>query len=169
VILLLRGAPGTGKSTTAAALSARLGGPPSLAVVEVDDLRGDLWHVPPALRLDDDERHHLALAQAARIARALLGAGVRRVCVVDTFSDGAVAAFRGALRCSVPVAEIVLHCDRKEHCERLRLRPEVPGVYRDAVAACAMADELRGAGCVVRTTGVAPCVVAEQIAWMLHE
>jgi predicted kinase len=167
VILLLRGAPGTGKSTTALALSARLGGPPRLAVVEVDDLRGDLWHVPPALRLEDDERHHIALAHAARIARALLGAGVRSVVVVDTFSAPGVEAFRDALRCAVTVAEVVLHCDRDEHAYRLRTRPETPGVYRDAVVACAMADELAGAGCVVRTTGVSPCVVAEQIAKLL--
>lgn len=166
MILLLRGAPGSGKSTTAAALSARLGGPPELAVVEVDDLRGDLWHVPPALRLDDGERHHVALAHAARIARALLGAGVRRVVVADTFSAAGVAAFRAALRAPVAVAEVVLHVEPDEHAERLRTRPG-EHAFRDASVALGMAARLACEGCVVRTSGRAPGAVAEEIAAIL--
>lgn len=167
MILLLRGAPGTGKSTTALALSDRLGGPPRLAVVEVDDLRGDLWHVPPALRLEDDERHHIALAHAARIARALLGAGVRRVVVVDTFSARSVEAFRLALRCDVRVAEVVLHADPGEHARRLETR-EGTHAFRDASVALAMARSLVGEGRVVRTTGASAGDVAAQIAMMLE-
>lgn len=166
MILLLRGAPGAGKSTTAAALSARFGGPPRLAVVEVDDLRGDLWHVPPALRLEDDERHRIALAHAARIARALLGVGVRRVVVVDTFSARAVEAFRGALRCAVPVAEVVLHVEPEEHVRRLETR-EGEHAFRDASVALGMAREMAESGCVVRTTGASTNDVAAQIAAML--
>lgn len=168
MILLLRGAPGTGKSTTAAALSARLGGPPRLAVVEVDDLRGDLWHVPPALRLEDDERHHIALAHAARIARALLGVGVRRVVVVDTFSARGVEAFRGALRCAVPVAEVVLHAEPEEHVRRLETR-EGEHAFRDASVALEMARELASEGRVVRTTGADVGDVATELARMLGE
>ena len=166
MILLLRGAPGSGKSTTAAALSARLGGPPRLAVVEVDDLRGDLWHVPPALRLDDGERHHLALAQAARIARALLGVGVRRVVVVDTFSVRGVEAFRAALRCDVRVDDVVLHAEPEEHARRLETR-EGEHAFRDAQVALGMARELLREGRVVQTTGASAGDVAAQIAAML--
>lgn len=166
MILLLRGAPGTGKSTTALALSAHLGGPPRLAVVEVDDLRGDLWHVPAALRLDDGERHHVALAQAARVARALLGAGVRRVVVVDTFSACGVEAFRGALRCDVRVAEVVLYAEPEEHARRLETRGGTHA-FRDASVALAMAAALASEARVVRTTGTSAGEVAAQIATML--
>jgi predicted kinase len=171
VILLLRGAPGAGKSTTAAALSACLGAPPRIAVVEVDDLRGDLWHVPSALRLDDGERHHLALAQAARIALALLGAGVRSVVVVDTFSARGVEAFRAALRCSTEVREVVLHAEPEEHARRLETR-EGAHAFRDARVALAMARELLSDGLArehraVRTTGASAVDVASQIAAML--
>lgn len=120
-VLLLRGAPGAGKSTTAAALSRLLGGPPALAVVEVDELRGDLWRTP-AHRLDDVEKHHTALVHAARLARALLGAGVRRVCVVDTFSAAGVQVLRGELA-ELETRAVVLHCTPEEHARRLRERP----------------------------------------------
>lgn len=119
MILLLRGAPGVGKSTAAALAVLQLGGAPRAAVVEVDDLRGDLWHVSAVEGMPDHARHLLAVAQAAGVALALLGAGVGLVIVVDTFSRAGVDAFTRALRRRAGLRTVTLTVGRTEHCERL--------------------------------------------------
>jgi len=78
-VVLIRGAPGAGKSTLGRRLRAAL---TAAAVVEVDDLRTMLSQVDWANR-----RHHdQALAGMFALARGLLGAGVRPVVVIDTLS-----------------------------------------------------------------------------------
>lgn len=160
-LLLLRGAPGAGKSTTARELVRRLGGPPEAAAVEVDELRGDLCSTP-ALRLDDAERHHVALVHAARLARSLLGAGVRRVVVVDTFAPAGVLAFRTALHVDVEVQTIVLHAPPDEHARRVASR-QGEHAFRDVGAALAMAAGLDAEGCAVSAAGE-PHEVAARVA-----
>ncbi len=77
-VILLRGAPAVGKSTTARGLIEvlRRG-----AVVEVDHLRGIQadcdWH--------DRRQHAVALSVAAQCAQAFLVEGVSPVILVDTF------------------------------------------------------------------------------------
>lgn len=168
MILLIRGAPGVGKSTVAARLVARLGGAPVAAVVEVDELRGDLWYVPPALVLPEADRHHLAIAGAAQVALALLDVGVEVVVVVDTFAPFGVEAFAQALRGRTEVRSVTLIVEVGEHAYRLATRPEVPGVYRDLDVASMMNAELAaGEGVRIDTTGADPTEVAAQIAALL--
>ena len=128
-ILLLGGAPGSGKSTVARLFANRA------AVVEVDDLRGELHRIPSAAALTSSEVHHVALAQAATIALAFLSRGERQVVVVDTFGLSAFHAFFRALRGRAVVKSVSLVVDLGEHARRLETRPEVPGVFRDLEAA----------------------------------
>lgn len=141
MILLLRGAPGVGKSTVARLVAG--GATPRSAVVEVDDLRGELWHAgDDVAALPDFARHRLALVMAAQIARALLASGVARVVVADTFAAAGVDAFVAALRGRAEVRSVTLTVRRDEHARRLAERREVPGVFRDLEIAADMNEEL---------------------------
>jgi chloramphenicol 3-O-phosphotransferase len=166
-LLLLRGAPGAGKSTTARALAAFR---PAPAVVEVDELRGDLWQVPAATRLEDAERHHIALVHAARLARALLDAGALRVVVVDTFAPGGVLAFTEALRGAVDVRSVTLAVAPLEHKRRLLERTGVHA-FRDFGVASRMNVDLESeTGEIVRSAGAPEDVageVARRVGWAL--
>ncbi len=139
-VLLLRGAPGVGKSTTATFLREAHG----LAVVEVDDLRGELWHVPPLSGFSDAERHQVALAHAAVTALALIRAG-RPVVIVDTFNSAGIAVLELALRGRAAILPIALVLEPGELTRRLATRPEVPGVFRNAEVSTRFNEELRDA------------------------
>jgi predicted kinase len=135
-ILLLRGAPGVGKTTTAACLRERHG----VLVVEVDDLRGELFHVGPLVGLADHERHYVALAQAATMA-LLMRTHAGRVVVVDTFNAACMAAFEHAVRGRARLVPVSLVADPLVLARRLETRPEVPGAFRDAVVARALNED----------------------------
>lgn len=78
-VVLVRGAPGAGKSTLGRRLRKTL---TQAAVVEVDELRAMLSQVDWASR-----RHHdQALEGMFALVRGFLGAGVRPVVVIDTLS-----------------------------------------------------------------------------------
>jgi hypothetical protein len=159
-ILLLRGAPGSGKSTVAALLAKHH----EAAVIEVDDLRGELWRVPAVSGLSEPDRHHLALAQAAGMALALLRAGCRPV-VVDTFNTRCVEVFQQALRGRAAMRLRALVVEPLELARRLVERPEVLGVFRDVVVSAQFNAELFAAPAWTRidTTGIAPRLVAELV------
>lgn len=164
MILLLRGAPGVGKSTIAVEAAVILGGGPAVAVIEVDDLRGDLWHTP-AIAIPEDDRYVLALGLAARVAMALLEAGVGRVIVVDTFAAWAARVFQKALRGRALARAISLLADDGEIGHRLATRPERPGVFRDSPVARALNAELAAEADAARldTSGCRPREVAAHV------
>lgn len=79
-VLLLRGAPGVGKSTLARALRDAL---QRAAVLEVDGFRA-----MQAIDWESDEQHDIALEVAVTAAARFAAAGVRPVILVDTFCGG---------------------------------------------------------------------------------
>lgn len=85
-LLLVRGAPGVGKSSAAKLLRKLI---PAGAIVEVDHVRGMI----AAVRWIDSEQHLVALAVTRSIVRSFLEQNFRPVVVVDTFSRGKLKAF----------------------------------------------------------------------------
>jgi predicted kinase len=78
-VLVLRGAPGVGKSTLGRGLRRAL---PCGAVIEVDDVRGMLSQVD----WTDRHQHDIALAVGLDTACSFIEHGRRPVIVIDTFS-----------------------------------------------------------------------------------
>ena len=89
-VLVLRGAPGAGKSTLGRHLRKAL---PSGAVIEVDDLRGMLAQVDWSSR----EHHDIAMSVAMEALLGFLGVGVRPVVLIDTFSRSRLHAVQARL------------------------------------------------------------------------
>jgi tRNA uridine 5-carbamoylmethylation protein Kti12 len=85
-LLLVRGAPGVGKSTAVRTLRKHIG---SGAVVEVDHVRGMIADV----RWVDTAHHLAALGVTRGIIHSFLSRGFRPVIVVDTFSGGKLRQF----------------------------------------------------------------------------
>lgn len=89
-VLVIRGAPGVGKSTLGRGLRKTL---PYGAVIEVDDLRGMLTQVDWTSRLDHDVALDIALGAVERLVA--LG---RRPCVlIDTFSRSRLTTVQARL------------------------------------------------------------------------
>ena len=96
-VLLVRGAPGVGKTTACRKLRKLI---PEGAVIEVDALRGMIAGV----RWVDTEHHLVALDHALLLIRAFLEKGFRPVVLVDTFSRGKLQRFAADLPFSYRVA-----------------------------------------------------------------
>lgn len=90
-LILLKGAPGVGKSTAAKLLARHF---TSGVRIEVDTLRGMVIDV----KWTDQEEHGNLLTLAAQLAASFLHVGFAPVILIDTFSgdkmDGFLAAFR---------------------------------------------------------------------------
>lgn len=118
-ILVIRGAPGVGKSATAKCLAACF---PGGAKIEVDVLR----KMVIAVDWKDQREHVLMLDAAAGLAYDMAKSGFRPVIVVDTFSGDKVNRFLDVLRsldttCSSQV--FALHTTDEVLRSRLSLRP----------------------------------------------
>jgi len=88
-IILIKGAPGVGKSTAARLLASSF---PKGALVEVDSLRKMVINVDWTC-----QREHIDLLRLAAVfADGLVGSGISPVLVVDTFSGDKVDCFLGA-------------------------------------------------------------------------
>jgi len=85
-VLLVRGAPGVGKSSATRALRKLI---PHGAIVEVDHVRGMIASV----RWVDTGQHLVALGVTLGIVRSFLQENFRPIIVVDTFSRGKLKAF----------------------------------------------------------------------------
>lgn len=90
-VIIIRGAPGVGKSRVAKVLAGRF---PKGAKVEVDALR----KMVNSVRWTDQEEHIKLLGLAARVTSEFAGMGFRPVIVVDTFSGDKVGGFLHALK-----------------------------------------------------------------------
>jgi predicted ABC-type ATPase len=90
-VIVIRGAPGAGKSRTAKALSERLG---RGVRVEVDTLRSMVFPVD----WTNQAEHLAALSVASSVAARFVCQGHRPVIVVDTFSGDKITKFLSELR-----------------------------------------------------------------------
>ncbi|MBX9719657.1 MAG: AAA family ATPase [Microbacteriaceae bacterium] len=129
-LVLLKGAPGVGKTTAAKLLAGYL---PSGARVEVDTLRQMVISVD----WTNQAEHRCLLAISARLAAGFLNAGIAPVIVVDTFSGGKVDGFLSELyahRPAVRVCAVTLYAS--EAALRKRILHREPGGFRNATIAC---------------------------------
>jgi predicted kinase len=119
-VIIIRGAPGVGKSTLAKALASHF---PKGVRLEVDTLRGMVISVD----WTNQQEHKDLLLVAARLTRHFLGLGYRPVIVVDTFSGDKVKPFLDALneaRPGLQVKTFALHASPEVLAQRLSARPE---------------------------------------------
>lgn len=118
-VIVIRGAPGVGKSATAKCLASHF---PGGAKIEVDILRKMVISVD----WKDQREHVMLLDAAACLAHYMAKCGFRPVIVVDTFSGDKVKRFLEVLRsldttCSSKV--FALHATDAVLQRRLGLRP----------------------------------------------
>ena len=128
-IIIIRGAPGVGKSEVAGHLAKEF---PTGAKVEVDALRKMVISVD----WTNQQEHKDLLQVAARVTCDFLGLGFRPVIVVDTFSGDKVGAFLTTLRKLSPDVNIALfglYADEAVLNSRLSGRPK--GRFKDFVIA----------------------------------
>ncbi len=90
-VIVIRGAPGSGKSTAGKCLAARLG---RGSRVEVDTLRSMIIPVD----WKDQAEHVGVLSVATRVVEGFLGLGHGPVIVIDTFSGNKLTRFIAELR-----------------------------------------------------------------------
>lgn len=130
--IVLRGAPGAGKSTTARALMRRLRGG---VTIEVDEVRkminGVVW--------ESHQQHFDAIGAAAEAAKAYLASGYRPIVFVDTLAFGGLEIALKALN-SESVSTYSLVCSRFSLALRLWRRF---GGFRDSAKSARIDSHLR--------------------------
>ena len=125
-VLLVRGAPGVGKSAAVAALRQHI---PDGAIIEVDALREMFAQAHEA----DRAKHVTALELAWVLGRGFLTRGVWPVVIVDTFTSRKLTAFVEAIDRPYRVASLYVEPDA------LRARLAHSGaVQRDKLESAAM-------------------------------
>ena len=85
-VLIIRGAPGVGKSSLAGRLKKWL---KNSVLIEIDQLRGMISSVEWC----NDEQHFLSLNNAFSLTRNFLTSGYHPIIIVDTFSRGKLTKF----------------------------------------------------------------------------
>lgn len=132
--MLLRGAPGVGKTHAARGLAEALG---SGAVIEVDQLRAMFARVDWGNR----QQHDASLRGAMAIAYEFLEAGVSPVVIVDNFGrDSVERALTGLSGADVDVRVVSLWAEDATLLERLDTRS---GGFQDRHLARLMNEEVR--------------------------
>lgn len=104
-LILLKGAPGVGKSAAAKFLARHF---PSGVRIEVDDLR----RMVNGVKWTDQSEHRSVLTLGAQLAAGFLRSGFAPVILVDTFSGDKVDGFLDAFRTEYPLGRVcvnVLH------------------------------------------------------------
>ena len=117
-LILLKGAPGVGKSTTAKLLAQHL---PSGVRVEVDTLR----QMVVSVNWTNQAEHLSLLALSAQLAAGFIRTGFAPVILVDTFSGDKIDGFLDAFRSGSPLSRVlvaVLHASEGVLRERVRNR-----------------------------------------------
>lgn len=163
-VLLVRGAPGVGKSSATRALRKLV---PDGAVVEVDHVRGMIASV----RWIDTGHHLVALGVTRGIVLSFLERGIRPVVVVDTFSRGKLTAFAEQLeeaRTSYRVAS--LHASESALRERVERRPA--NEFREPEISVLLNEEIRKNRYpreeLIDTTDLSPSEVASRMLDVLR-
>lgn len=104
-LILIKGAPGVGKSTAAKLLAGHFA---SGVRIEVDTLRGMVIGV----KWTDQAEHRSLLKLSAQLAAGFLRSGFAPVILIDTFSGDKVEHFMAAFRLEAPQSRVfvaVLH------------------------------------------------------------
>ncbi len=159
-VLVIRGAPGVGKSSACKRLRALI---PDGAVIEVDTLRGMIAGV----RWVDTPQHLVALDHARLLAATFLEKGYRPVVIVDTFSRGKLTAFAASLPWSYVIASLYAEPSILER--RVLGRPE--DQFRELDACQVLNEEARlnryPHEHFIDTSDLEPAGVAEALARLL--
>lgn len=160
-LILLKGAPGVGKSAVAKLLSSHF---PSGARIEVDALRKMVIDV----KWTDQAEHRAVLMLGAQLAAGFLRSGFAPVILVDTFSGDKVDDFLDAFRTEYPQGKVcvnVLHASNDVLRARL-LNREADGFRDLAVSMRINGEVVRDARLfekLIDTSGRSPTEVAQAV------
>lgn len=165
-LVLLKGAPGVGKSTAAKLLARHFA---SGARIEVDVLREMVVDV----NWTDSIEHRKVLQLSAQIAAGYLRIGFAPVILVDTFSGDKVDGFLDTFRSECPQGRAfvaVLHASDGVLRDRV-LNREVDG-FRDLTVSTRLNDEvvrnLRPFETLIGTSTLSPVEVVHAILAAMH-
>ncbi len=164
-VLLVRGAPGVGKSSAAKALRKLI---PSGAIVEVDHVRGMIASV----RWVDTTQHLAALTVTRGIVRSFLEQNFRPVVVIDTFSRGKLKAFVEQLSTEVGARHRIasLYADNATLLARVHDRPH--NEFREPEISAKLNDEIKKNRYdleeLIDTTNLSPTEVASRLLDVLR-
>jgi predicted kinase len=160
-LILLKGAPGVGKSTAAKLLARHF---PSGVRIEVDDLRRMVVDVKWTEQLE----HRKVLTLGAHLAAGFLRSGFAPVILVDTFSGDKVDGFLTAFRSECEESRgfvAVLHASDEVLRDRV-LNREADG-FRDLTVSMRLNHEavhdVRTFETLINTSDRSPTVVAQTI------
>lgn len=134
-LILLKGAPGVGKSTAAKLLACHF---TAGVRVEVDTLRGMVTNV----KWTDQTEHRSLLKVSAQLAAGFLRSGFAPVILIDTFSGDKVNDFLAAFRSECPQSRVfvaVLHAS--DDVLRHRVLSREAEAFRDITIASRINQE----------------------------
>jgi broad-specificity NMP kinase len=160
-LILLKGAPGVGKSTAARLLAHHF---PAGVRIEVDAVRGMVTNV----NWTDQAEHRTLLTLSAELAAGFLRSGFAPVILIDTFSgdkvDGFLEVFRSEC-CGGRVFVAVLHASDEALLQRVHNREA--GGFRDITVAMRInaesVSEARPFETLIDTSRLSPVDVANAI------
>ena len=160
-LILLKGAPGVGKSTAAKLLAHHF---PSGVRIEVDTLRQMVISVD----WTNQAEHRSLLTLSAKLAAGFLRTGCSPVILVDTFSGDKIDGFLAAFRPECPLGRVfvaVLHA--ADDVLRQRIASREGDAFRDnRIAVRINQESVRGAQpfeTLIDTSNLVPTGVADAI------
>ena len=160
-LILLKGAPGVGKSTAAKIIASHF---PSGVRIEVDTLR----QMVISVNWKNQAEHRSLLTLSAQLAVGFLRSGFAPVILIDTFNGDKRDGFLAAVRSECPqsrVFEAVLHAS--EAVLRQRVLNRDSEAFRDITIAMRINHELvrdaRPSDLLIDTSSLSPTDVANAI------